>query len=131
MIQQFPRVVPPSASSWADSPTIALKGELDLSTRKAVTAVLRPAEHMKRVTLDLRAVTYFDASTLGCIIRLRIAMGLGDDNRRIRLLANPNQVRLLRIVQFDTLFEVEEFVEPAARRSPAQLQLSQASYVCA
>ncbi len=131
MPQLLPQATPALGSRWADSPTIALEGELDLFTREAVTDMLCPAEHMKRVTLDLRAVTYFDASTLGCIIRLRIAMGLEGGDRRIRLLANPNQVRLLQIVRFDTLFEVEEFVEPAACRSPAELRLSQASYVCA
>ncbi len=131
MLRQLPRATPALEPRWADSPTIALEGELDFSTRKAVTATLRPAEVMKRVTLDLRAITYLDASTLGCIIHLRIAMGLEDDNRRIRLLAYPNQVRLLRIVQFDTLFEVEEFVEPATHRSPVELHLNQASYVCA
>ncbi len=86
---------------------------------------------MKRVTLDLRGVTYFDASTLGCIVHLRIAMGPEDGSRRIRLLAYPNQVRLLRIVHFDKLFDVEEFVRPTARRSSAGLYPSQPGYVCA
>ncbi len=114
MIQQFPQGTSALGSRWAASPTITLEGELDFSTRETVAAMLRPAEQMKCVTVDLRAVTYFDASTLGCINHLRIAMGLDGDNRCIRLLAYPNQARLLRIVQFDSFFEVEELVAPAA-----------------
>ncbi len=109
MIQPLPRAArgPGPGSRWIDSPTVTLQGELDFSKREAVAAMLRPAERMKRVTLDLRAITYFDASTLGCFMHLRNAMGFEGD-RRIRLLAHPYHARLLRLVGFDRFFEIVE-----------------------
>lgn len=60
----------PGAGAWCTiEPTIRLSGELDLSTLTALTA-LRPDGSPPPAAVDLAAVTFLDASTLGWLVRL-------------------------------------------------------------
>ena len=92
---------------WNDAPVIALRGELTVLTQPELARALHSAHHYDRVTLDLREVTYLDASSLTCFLELRRRMPSASEPR-VRLIVSKQHVRMLRIVHFDSVFEIWE-----------------------
>jgi anti-sigma B factor antagonist len=80
---------------------ISVTGELDIATSPRLAAVLsRPANGTELVILDLRHVTFIDATGLGVI--LRADSRLRGAHRRLALIRGPRQVqRLFEITRTD------------------------------
>ena len=104
-------MVSPSLDGTATS-VIALRGEFNFANRVELADMLRVAESLERVTIDLRGVTLLDASALACIVHLHNRMGpLG--KTRVRLVdVLPRLAHLLRLVRLDALFEICELDAP-------------------
>ena len=105
-------VMPFASPPWMAMPAIRLSGELDIATRPSLTALLATAERLDRITLDLRDVTFLDASALGCFVHLRNAMRPCGQSC-IRMLVRPRHARLLRLARIDSLFELDVFEKDA------------------
>lgn len=82
-----------------------LAGDWDFTRRDELQAVLRPAESLDEVLLDLSEVTFIDASVIGCLVKLRKRMIEHSRLSSIRIVeASRHIVHLLRICELDELF---------------------------
>jgi anti-sigma B factor antagonist len=88
---------------------VAFRGELDLAARGAAAAALASAlsAHPQSIVVDLRDVSYMDATGVSCLITARsLADTLG---RRITLLNGSGQPQ--RVLTLTGLIERFEIVE--------------------
>jgi anti-anti-sigma factor len=92
-----------------DTGTIRLEGRFTFESHpafKACTQQVLLASELRRLVLDMEAVTYMDASSLGAVLLLREAT----EARFMQIaLQRPSQtvLKLLRVVQFEKLFEIQ------------------------
>jgi anti-anti-sigma factor len=102
------------ASAWSDFPVVELHGSLDFAERPRLRAILERAERLFRITFDLEAVAFVDASALSCFVHLHNRMrpnrelpGTSSFECSIRLIGvRPFVARLIRLVGLDDVFEV-------------------------
>lgn len=83
---------------------IELVGDYDVSQKSEIAALFGALEPGSPTTIDMTKVTYIDSSFLHELMKLR-ARFMG---QRITLLVHRDNVRrILRIVKFDLLFEIQ------------------------
>jgi anti-anti-sigma factor len=88
--------------------TVKLEGRFTFDTHpafKSCTQHLLDADGVRRVVLDMEAVSHMDASSLGMILLLREAT---EERRQVLALRRPSASvrRLLEVVQFEKIFEI-------------------------
>lgn len=83
---------------------VELAGDYDVSQKHELAALFRALEPGGPATIDMTKVTYIDSSFLHELMKLRARL-MG---QRITLLVRSDNVRrILRIVNFDVLFEIQ------------------------
>ncbi len=83
---------------------IELVGEYDVSQKRELAALFGALEPGGPATIDLTRVTYVDSSFLNELVKLRTRF----IPHQITLLVRSDNVRrLLRLVKFDLLFEIQ------------------------
>lgn len=83
---------------------IELVGEYDVSQKPEVAALFGALEPGGPVTIDLTRVTYIDSSLLNELVKLRARFM----PYQITLLVRAYNIRrLLKLVKFDLLFEIQ------------------------
>ena len=89
--------------------TIRLEGRFTFESHpafKACTQQILLSQELRRLVLDMGGVTYMDASSLGAVLLLREAT-----EARFMVIAlrrpSPTVLKLLRVVQFEKLFEIQ------------------------
>ncbi|HEY8298060.1 MAG TPA: STAS domain-containing protein [Candidatus Baltobacteraceae bacterium] len=85
---------------------LRLSGEYDLTRREELRLRLREAPFTERATLDMRDVTFMDATALTELIRLKERLTGPAVVRMIQV--QPNVRRLLRITGLDKRFEIHD-----------------------
>ncbi len=84
---------------------IKLDGEYDLTRKDEIAGLFGSIDGESWVVIDMTTVTYMDA-TLLCELRL---LRLRDETRAITLAgANEHVRKILKLVNFDELFDVTE-----------------------
>jgi anti-anti-sigma factor len=82
-----------------------LAGEWDFTRRYELQTILRPAESLDEVLLDFSAVTFIDASVMGCLLRLRRRMIEHGCLGTIRIIAASGHiVHLFEICELGEIF---------------------------
>jgi anti-anti-sigma factor len=84
---------------------IELNGEYDLADREKLATLFGALPADGPATIDLTKVTYLDSTVLNALAKLRVRF---KENTIKLLVGSENIKRILRIVQFDNLFEVVE-----------------------
>lgn len=83
---------------------IELVGEYDISQKPQVAALFGALEPGGPATIDMTKVTYIDSSLLNELVRLRLRF---IPHQITLVVGHENVRRLLRIVKFDRLFEIQ------------------------
>jgi anti-anti-sigma factor len=87
---------------------IRLEGRFTFETHpafKVCTREVLECRTLKRIVLDMAGVTYMDASSLGVVLLLRESAATRFMNIAL-LRPSPTVLNLLKIVQFEKLFEI-------------------------
>ena len=93
----------------ADTVTVALRGELDISTAPRVEDELRRVEGNAppRIVLDLRGLEFMDSTGLRVIVAADARAR--EDQRRFGLLRGPEAVqRIFRVTRLDERLEIAD-----------------------
>jgi anti-anti-sigma factor len=84
---------------------VALKGEWGLDRKDELKAVFDSLWERQPATIDMRGLTYFDSTGLGLLAQVVVRFG----KTPVRLVGpNPFIRRVLHIMRFDELFEIDE-----------------------
>ncbi len=92
------------------SATLELKGRFtfeDHQAFKAAVAAVTANAEVKVVTLDMAGLSYMDSSALGVLLLAR-ERGITSDVRFIIKQPRQNVSAILKVVNFNKLFEVQE-----------------------
>lgn len=92
-----------------DTGTIRLEGRFTFESHpafKACTQQVLLAPELRRLVLDMEGVTYMDASSLGAVLLLRETTETRFMTIALRR-PSENVLKLLRVVQFEKLFEIQ------------------------
>jgi len=94
-----------SASESGDTVTISVSGRFDFSAHQEFINAYRDVpKGEKAFVVDLASTDYMDSSAMGMLLQLREH---GDKSTKIRLInVNPNIMEILKIANFDKLFDV-------------------------
>jgi HptB-dependent secretion and biofilm anti anti-sigma factor len=86
---------------------IAVEGRFDFSTHKDFRSTYENvAQEFKCYTVDMRDASYLDSSALGMLLLLRDHAG-GDDAEVRIVNCNPDVRRILKVSNFEQLFEIK------------------------
>lgn len=91
-------------AAWSPgSATVEVAGEIDIATAPMLAEALDGALAHARppIRLDMRGVTFVDASVLGLLVRAQNRYGRGDGVAVVEVIAGPFVEKVMRLAQME------------------------------
>lgn len=106
----------PNTLEEAGYTVASLSGELDMTMREEIVALLRPLAESPMPLVDLRDVSYLDSSALGALIGLRKAVAR--KGNRVSVVVSSRKIRqIFAMTRVEELFDIYETVGAACRKN--------------